>query len=874
MIYDFEFQRFNMQSATPSIYLAYISALFPTKHAFSQPLYNVPSPKGAPPGSIMLIIGTIMDQPAFYVLTGIFFGFWVYLQISIVREKWYEIFDQSLILNLLGRRKTRISNRTDYLTYLNSTKHILHDKWLLAAHILAIIHVLILFKTFFIHEDFSVKKFSFTPYLDLIFFAMTHPEKRLSSKTRKNFINNTRSYLPEGRYWLDNRKDPVFPAVHGDIHAYCAYNNNDEKLCKNLAKKSNAKKKKLPNVIFIIYETLNPSSYLISEEFVKEHASLSENDPRRIVTDTKYFNKDLVPNFYKYAKNAITFSGMSAFGLPTNSGCQALLTGTAPSQSYLNIIDGALMHSDDIPSAFHSYGYRTTLTYPAGFKFDGMSNFVWRRPADEEAMIRLKCKQGFGDLINNTEFKRLLDPRQITDLRDCSKEEIEKESKKIKKMNLDFPKWYDVALSYGITDKAAFALHLDKATLKKSDWQPDRITSLQLLYQWQRSREYLDQNKIEKPLFVSIKTTESHMPYNGYDHHSFYTDDNFSSKIAKGSSRGEIRKGVRFLKVTKYADKYSIGQTLDWIKQNDNNTIFVITGDHGARDIPIHDSGSIIYDGIKFSEDCTHGSSGTDSFYVTSGVIGYLGDDEEVKNALKLKELGGKTLKFSSDHNDLVYTLEDVLNRLNGTSMQPTHRRNRNLIDMSMSLISKIKQSGVKSAFDYIQRSNWKSYSLTSLQSEYREGANLLRFHPSDASGSHFYEDASYPFCLVNLTTPAMKVGTKKALEAFSRMEEYVQTETFMMYHNRLYHNKFRDIECIEKGKCEFPEPVKLRFSNAFAILIFMSIHFMVVVAFFIPVEVISYRIAIQPVAHNDDDRIFDIDDDIDLLQSHAKYTT
>ena len=87
-------------------------------------------------------------------------------------------------------------------------------------------------------------------------------------------------------------------------------------------------------------------------------------------------------------------------------------------------------------------------------------------------------------------------------------------------------------------------------------------------------------------------------------------------------------------------------------------------------------------------------------------MIGYLGDDPKVKEVVSLSKVSGKTLKLPTDHNDLIYTIEDILTKLNGTSIQPTHRRNRNLLDLSSNLIDHINNNTLKEGLDEIDNSN------------------------------------------------------------------------------------------------------------------------------------------------------------------------
>lgn len=211
-------------------------------------------------------------------------------------------------------------------------------------------------------------------------------------------------------------------------------------------------------------------------------------------------------------------------------------------------------------------------------------------------------------------------------------------------------------------------------------------------------------------------------------------------------------------------------------------------------------------------------------------MIGYLGDDPKIKEILNYEKLRGKTFKFAADHNDLVYTLEEIINKINGTEMQPTHRRSRNLIDLASKTYDAVQNGTVTDAYKIINDINWRSFSITSLNSEYREGATVLRSHPADKYGSHHYENASYPQCLRNkYKSSPMKLGTTEGISMYDRMFKHIQAETFLIYNNRLYNYGFRDKDCISRGKCDFPEPYSLEFNDGFfaMCLIFIPVGIM-----------------------------------------------
>lgn len=70
------------------------------------------------------------------------------------------------------------------------------------------------------------------------------------------------------------------------------------------------------------------------------------------------------------------FSGMQSLGLPSFSGLHSILTQEPPSQTYMNIINGWENEVDDIPSYFHSKGYRTMIVNANRFDFDGKQYWI------------------------------------------------------------------------------------------------------------------------------------------------------------------------------------------------------------------------------------------------------------------------------------------------------------------------------------------------------------------------------------------------------------------------------------------------------------------------------------------------------------------
>jgi hypothetical protein len=286
------------------------------------------------------------------------------------------------------------------------------------------------------------------------------------------------------------------------------------------------------------------------------------------------------------------------------------------------------------------------------------------------------------------------------------------------------------------------------------------------------------------------------MPYMGYDREDFY--DPIDPSI---SSFSDEHKKSRYIRVNKYADKWAVGETIRFLREHDNNTIVFITGDHGTRDVPLRSKNSLVTNKTVFSGDCVGGSSGCDSIFTTTGVIAYLGSDERVISRLGLDKLKGKTMKFATDHNDLFYTMFDTTSKLLQEEMKPTHRRGRNLFDVSQAMLDKSFEEQVK----YLDNSKWVGLSFLTHQLDFRKGAKNLRVHPADKSGAHFYDAVTFPTCLKLKDDPEMEVGGLGVDDMYTEMFEYLNVENHISSRNQVYSYQFRDGECISKGNCSFP---------------------------------------------------------------------
>lgn len=820
VLYDYQNGNFNLQNVLFSTLKAYVP-IFSTKPDFSFPLDMIPRNNYNSLSFLKDVRFAIVDEPAFWSLfitfLLLFFAYCIYLITK---------FKLEICLSVKAEEETQndltcaYSHLIDKKFKIDVTETINFDsKYFKGIHIFGLLYITISLCYYFTPvRQRIVDLSSFTTIFNII-FSMTHYEKRLNEKI--NLLNITRRYLPKGRYWLDNRNDPIYPLVHGDITAFCAYNPNDKKCKKNIEKVEKTIEKnneKMPNVYFMIIESFNPFSYLINDDFLDEQSGLTADDKKFYVTDTPYYNEKVLPNLARYSKEGIVFSGLASHGLPTLSGMHALLTGVPPSQTIMNIIETSDAHVDDFPSHFHDVeNYRTFYATSTDFKYDGLHIWLNRRTAEEEAKIRLNCEDS-SDLFDDQFQQKLM--KKVPHLKKCKPKEIEE---LIEKKNLkSFPKWFDYLVGFFPDENQSKVLNLTELCLKKTDWISDRVLSKEIQAVWKQQKSHMKRKKIEKPLLGVTINMETHIPYYGFDNPDQY--DKIDSKISTFSN---AHKKMRFIRVNKYTDKNYIGEMLDFLKREDNNTIVIVMGDHGTRDVPIRKSYTKLTQNTILSGDCYSEPSGIDSLFITSGAILYLGDDERVKKELKLNKLRGKTVKVATDHNDVIYTILEILSRLKNKSLPPTSRLGRNLIDFSEDIINTLNSEGPSKLIQNLNDQDWQSISYLSYQIEYKRGAKFIRTHSAGPNTAHYYNISSFPTCVKRDNDDDMKLGGEDAKKMFDEMVDYLNVNNHLLYHNRVFNYAFRDEKCIEKGFCELPPQmnhIKLNESRLFAVLFTLPI--------------------------------------------------
>jgi hypothetical protein len=471
------------------------------------------------------------------------------------------------------------------------------------------------------------------------------------------------------------------------------------------------------------------------------------------------------------------------------------MTGLTPSQNYVTMLEGAMLHTDDVPSHMRDAGFWNFYLSAEDFDFDGMRNIVWRRNATQEAKTRLHCADQLDD--EDEILMSLLQEQKVKRV-NCTRPKMRERVAKLAKQlsDQDLPEAFDWVDMYYPTMLQRKVMNLTNMSIPVHLWICDRVSSVQFQMHWKQQRETLARRGLRKPIFAGYMNVEGHMPYLGYDF-----DDQYDP-IGQTASWDDLKK-AKYLRVTKYADKYAIGDTIKFLREHEPNTIVIVTGDHGTRDIPIRSKNSKVTEKTVYSGDCVGGTSGSDSLFLTTGVIAYLGKDERVTKAMGLDRLRGKTVKFATDHGDLVYTLFELIAKLQGKPMKPTHRRGRNLINLTLEILGK----GYNEQAKILNASKWQSLSFLSLQIDYRKGAEMLRMHPADPRGAHYYNATVFPTCLKPVGEPDMPVGVSERFPLYRDAFEYLMAENFLTSWNRMYAYEFRDGKCIEHGNCSMPDP-------------------------------------------------------------------
>lgn len=662
----------------------------------------------------------------------------------------------------------------------------------------SIFHVLMVLLLCYIPDPLKSVNNLFFPVLSGLYFGFHHFERTQNGLSKREMIKNIRHYLPEGRYWMDNRKNSVFWSLHGGINAYCSYNDDPDKCNSINLRKSTAKvsQKDLPNIVMFMIESFCTLPSLIDSEFLDEHVH-KRTLYNSVVTDKFLHNRNVFKGLSGYSDQLITYSGVRSLGMPTINGLISVLLSIHPIQTGYNIISAPLKHFFDLGSYFRMHNYETIFATPAPVNLDSKQNLVFQKTAHEEAVSRMKCA-GYYGVYEHDKTQLALHPESMRTLKKkCNIKLVKKLEAILERNHVNKPRAFDMILDYTPTAKVASALNISSDEIYPSWLVNSRTQKAILSTHWKQIREVRGP---DKRIFLIASTGDSHRPL-------FMKTDVDKYDIPFNRSENPDYDTALFMKLLKQTDQQLITPMIEFLKENDPNTLVIITGDHGNpfQLTPNTDDKTIKVP--QYVHEFNH-----DNFFETSASLLYLGDNEKVKEVLNYDLLRGKTLKIPSSHFDLTYTIFDILARLNGTEVPPLSTRSRNMIDIFKKLVSTNgDEKNLSILLDQIDRSNWHSLSFTNTFIEFSNGLRTLKTSPLYPKLGIYYNFTSFPLSVAPKDVefePNVSVlsDTKEHLKYFFNV---YNVENYLLYHNTLYHYDFitNNRQCIENYSCTWPRP-------------------------------------------------------------------
>ncbi|CAL6051533.1 Sulfatase [Hexamita inflata] len=446
------------------------------------------------------------------------------------------------------------------------------------------------------------------------------------------------------------------------------------------------------------------------------------------IVDGPLYKQQFLPHLRSLSESGVSFASLSSNGLPTVFGWHSLMTGEIPYSNSINMAQSVFNDVDDFPSYFKQQGYHTMYVSPSSFKFDGKHNWLFRG-------------------------------REVLD----SEEQLN-----------HMPLWFDDVYQYFPNETQLNELNLEASQYQT--WIPDRITASQFISHFEQAK-----TNQSAPVLGVWATVDTHMPFSGQDDNKFYEQFKFGEGI---SGFGSNKRVDRYSTVVKYTDHY-IGQVVDFLRNNYNNTVVVVLGDHGAREVPSYrnstvdkmDPFSALYD-----DSCNDLPFSNDQQFTTSAVISYLGDDSYIKQLFE--PIYQKVVKVPTDHQDMIRTLYDIVEQSTGKHLASS-RNGRNLFELTQNLMS-----------NTLLRSHW-SLRSTHLHSELATQDTIYRFHSLGARGQVF--SGIYPTCVTNESRDNISKLQFKQFSNYQKFFDYLQRN------NKQFNYQFRNESCVYPTVCRFP---------------------------------------------------------------------
>ena len=185
---------------------------------------------------------------------------------------------------------------------------------------------------------------------------------------------------------------------------------------------------------------------------------------------------------------------------------------------------------------------------------------------------------------------------------------------------------------------------------------------------------------------------------------------------------------------------------------------------------------------MTFDKRCLGTGLVQDNVYTTSATIAYLGENEEIKGVFR--GLVNKVYTRTCSHNDLVYTLMDLMSKFNGSPLV-TSRQGRNLFDLARG--ADLKHISIRN---------------TQFDMEIAIGDDLIRTHTYSIKDGIRFRNIHYPTCVNNGSE--MVPLDEETHRLSYQMLIYLND---LVYKNQVFNYGFRNTKCLERDSCAFPVP-------------------------------------------------------------------
>ncbi|CAL6032920.1 Sulfatase [Hexamita inflata] len=485
---------------------------------------------------------------------------------------------------------------------------------------------------------------------------------------------------------------------------------------------------KLPNVVFLLWESFSPAPKYVTDEVLLNENKSMQGQPYR---------REYLPKLAALAESGHTFMGLRSNGIPTVNGWHAFVTGEISSHTSVNMITSQFNAADDFPTKFRQQGYRNLMVWPSAFNADKKQPYVYRGGKLNEDM-----------------------PQHLA----------------------DFPLWFDEIHQFYPTREEAEQMGIPDYPEKQTYWTNDRMSSMMFNHFFNKQLENQTQ-----PIFAFYENVDTHEDFSWFDDAKHY--DEFIVGVGRSNRYDVYGMHDAYSTVLRYADA-AFGRIVDNIKQNAPETIVVILGDHGTRQVPLYlDADKKINEGsdIYYDMECNFRTAGPDMQFTTSAVMSYFGTNEKLRQ--KFDAVKNMTTFEPTDHQDLVETVMALVSDFSNVKL-PSSRLGVDILEQATKAVRGEETLKVPKV------------SVSHINMEYSDDRGLFRMAVGGKDGA-YQVVKPVPACIAGKNS----IKNEVEQEVFHDAREMIELFSVLSKNDRYYSYKFRDTECVAKGTCEFPEP-------------------------------------------------------------------